>query len=189
MTKILKINTKEIHIFDIDGCIFPAKNNNGKQIIPNEYGFKEIPAEIILDNMKSIKLFPKFVDFYKLITKSKPIEIYFITGRKKKDYLNITLKQLSILKIKKNKDSLIFFPDEKILTRRSYYEFKLYNTLKIIIKDNSSSKINIYDDKYSYFSVLKNRLNDIEINSINYNKINQPEYFWNLKYNEYKNFS
>ena len=183
---MFKIDTKEIHIFDIDGCIFPAKNNDGIQIMPNN--FIEISSKNIINKMKHTDLFPKFIDFYKLITKGiKNIDIYFITGRKKRDYLNITLKQLSVLNTKKNRDNLIFFSDDKLLTKRSYYEFKIYNTLKIIIGDGFTSKINIYDDNTSYFSILKNRLSIVELNNINYNEVKEPEYFWNLKNEEYKN--
>jgi len=183
---MFKIDIKEIHIFDIDGCIFPAKNNDGIQIMPNN--FIEISSKNIINKMKHTDLFPKFIDFYKLITKGiKNIDIYFITGRKKRDYLNITLKQLSVLNTKKNRDNLIFFSDDKLLTKRSYYEFKIYNTLKIIIGDGFTSKINIYDDNTSYFSILKNRLSIVELNNINYNEVKEPEYFWNLKNEEYKN--
>ena len=181
------IEIKEIHIFDIDGCIFPSKNKKGQDIMPNKFESKITPKEII-NKMKRTELFPSFISFYKLISNNiKDTKNYFITGRSKKDFQNITLKQLSILNTKKNRDTLIFFPDNKPLTKRSYYEFKIYQILKIITENNGNSKINIYDDKYQHFIVLEERLKDIELNNINFSKVREPEYFWNLKNEEYKN--
>ncbi len=181
------IEIKEIHIFDIDGCIFPAKNEKGQDIMPNKFESKT-PAKEIINKMKRTKLFPSFINFYKLIANIKDIKNYFITGRGKKDFQIITLKQLSILNTKKNRDTLIFFPDDKSLTKRSYYEFKIYQILKIITENNGLSKINIYDDKSQYFDVLRERLKDMEINNVNYYEVKKPVCFWNIKNLEYKKF-
>jgi len=182
-----KLDWKEIHIFDVDGCIFPSRNKEGVHIMPNEFK-SETPREEIKSRMEKTKLFPSFINFYKLIINNvKDIKIYYITGRKKKHFQIITLEQLSILNTKKGRDTLIFFPDDMNLTRRSYYEFKIYHILKIISENNGNSKINIYDDRFEYFDVLKERLKDIKINNIDYHKVKEPEYFWKIRYEEFKN--
>jgi hypothetical protein len=183
---MFRINSKEIHIFDIDGCIFPMKNNKGEQIMPCEFSSK-FSTEEILNKMIGVELYPSFINFYNLIvSENKKIQIYFITGRKKKDYQIITLEQLSILNTILNRDNLIFFPNKKSITRRSYYNFKIDHILEIINNDNNCSNIYIYDDIFEYFHILRERLND-NIRNICFYDVNEPEQFWFNKYREYKN--
>ncbi|KKM50049.1 hypothetical protein LCGC14_1556440 [marine sediment metagenome] len=184
---MFKLDWKEIHIFDIDGCIFPAKNGKGIHIMPTEFQSKTSREEI-KNRMDKVELFPSFINFYKFVVNNiKHIKFYYITGRNKKNFQIITIEQLSILNTKNNRDTLIFFPDNIILTGKSYYKFKICHIIKIILENNGNSKINIYDDRFEYFDILKERLKDMKINNVDYHKVITPEYFWNIRYEEYNN--
>jgi len=185
---MFKLSTKEIHIFDIDGCIFPARNGNGEHIMPTKFKSKNTTKEIIeiINRMKEVELFSSFIDFYKFVNNNvKQVKNYYITGRDKKNFQIITLEQLSILNTIINRDTIIFFPDKKPLTKKSYYNFKFTHILKIITDDNGLSKINIYDDRFQHYNILKEKLKD-NTNDIHFYMVKEPEQFWDLMLKKYK---
>ncbi|KKM79956.1 hypothetical protein LCGC14_1344620, partial [marine sediment metagenome] len=92
-----------------------------------------------------------------------------------------------ILNTKNNRDTLIFFPDDEYLTGHSYYEFKILHILRIISENNGDSKINIYDDRFQYFDVIKERLEKNAMDNVEFHRTIKPKEFWNIRHEEYIN--
>lgn len=77
--------TKEIYIFDIDGCIMPP-------IISNFGENAEIREKTIneaIRNGHKVKLFPDFINYYKKSCKQAELMV-FITGRKHSEIGKLT---------------------------------------------------------------------------------------------------
>lgn len=132
---------KDIYIFDIDGCIMPNRFQNFTEAMD----LSENLNHIIKDKITNLSLFPEFLEFFKLNC-VKSSAIYFITGRKQKEYGKITERQLGPLKKYKN-FLLKFYPDDKPYIKKEYFNWK-YNTITRIIEyhHNDFENIHIYDD-------------------------------------------
>ena len=85
---------EEIYIFDIDGCIMPPiiSNFNGDNDKSGEKTVNEI-----INNGSKIKLYNEFVKYYKNNCR-KAESVVFITGRKKREFGELTKNHLKPLR-------------------------------------------------------------------------------------------
>ncbi|MFX0069697.1 MAG: hypothetical protein ACFFAO_01195 [Candidatus Hermodarchaeota archaeon] len=151
--------TKEIFVFDIDGCVMPP-------IISNFVENGETRDELIKNALKKgaeIHLYAEFVKYYEKHCK-KADSVLFITGRKKSEFGELTEIQLKSLKNAREFE-IIYYPEELHHTPDEYFEWKSNKIQKIvngyIDKNNSMGKLtkkstfNIFDDLNEYFPILK----------------------------------
>jgi hypothetical protein len=149
---------REVYIFDIDGCvmvpIFANFNND------------ETREKIVVDaiqNGDGIKLYPDFIKYYKI--NCIPAEsIYFITGRKKSEFGDLTDKQLQPL-LKLKKFEVIYYPESKPHKIQDYFDWKVKEIKEIIKRLPKEHLIfHIFDDMNDYFSKLREFAEKWEIN-------------------------
>ena len=159
---------REVYIFDIDGCvmspIFPETNNEKTR--------EKIVGDAV-HNGNGIKLFPDFVKYYKKHCVQAE-SIFFITGRKKREFGRLTKNHLCpLVDIKPFR--VIYYPEAKPQKIRKYLSWKA-KKIKAIIKSTNNKKnfniskkenfkFNIFDDKNNYFSKISKIRNkqDIQI--------------------------
>ncbi|MFW9882160.1 MAG: hypothetical protein ACFFG0_54545 [Candidatus Thorarchaeota archaeon] len=171
---------KQIHIFDIDGCIVSDERKDGSHI----FGGWEEPNrnyEEIAKYIEEKELYSDFINFFNILKLNKPY-IYFLTGRIKSYFEDITIYQLHCLKYF---FSICFYPDDDI-SQRGYLNFKLYKTLGIILEDKGESLIYIYDDVDDYFPRLKQILDICDLHNYILYKVDDPELFWSNQYKRIK---
>ncbi len=149
--------TREIYIFDIDGCIMPPivsnfdDNDNSREDFVNE----------IVDNGSKIKLYTDFIKYYKKNCR-KAESVVFITGRKKSEFGKLTtsqLKPLDHIRIYQ----IIYYPEGKQHKSNEYFEWKIKNIQELIntngknqYKDYSKKLFfKIFDDMDEYFPKIK----------------------------------
>lgn len=175
------LNHKEIHIFDIDGCIMPS-------IFPKDVeGWFD--TEEVIKRMEKQEIYPQFKKFYKLLIENiRDIKIYFLTGRAKDEFLKITIEQLAVLDTRKNRDHLIMnnISTKDVITAEKYFKYKIDKSMKIIVEDNGKSSINIYDDRFSHYPSLKAKVEFLELRNVDFFEVKHPEIFWDCKYEEYE---
>lgn len=139
----------DIFIFDIDGCIMP----NIFSTVDKTKMDDETIIQSRIDRFTDISLFPEFVEFYrKNCTVS--LAVYFITGRKRKDYGKITEFQLTPLKIHKDY-KIKHFPDKKPHILKVYFHWKA-KIIKSIMEKwfKDSIRFYIYDDLEDLFPII-----------------------------------
>lgn len=170
-----------IEIYDIDGCIC-------KSIFPNleeKADIKKLKTKIL-----KTQLYQEFIEYYKRITENNNIKIYFITGRKYKDFGPETKLQLKPLGQDLN---IIFYPDIYSHSKFQYFTFKIRSILKIVaelkkIADVSAQtdlgKINIFDDLCQYYPKLLSIAGKLGFSNIDVHIVKDPEQFWKLKLEE-----
>jgi len=141
----------DIYIFDIDGCIMPNLFQNFKEFKDDS----EIPNFQIKDKVANLHIFPEFLDFYKRNC-SNSLAVYFITGRKRTEYGEITERQLNPLK-KSKRFFLKFYPENKSHFKKDYFDWK-YNIITRIINYHLREFENIYI--YDDFEDIISRLRD-----------------------------
>lgn len=180
---------QEIHIFDIDGCIVPIRNTEGRRILPKEFmNEADFDYSITKKHMKTAYILSEFITFYKFLCSSfDTIQFYFVTGRKKKYLESETLQQFKILISSKNHFIIKYFPDDIEMTRHSYFNFKIYTIGGIIMNDKGNSTIHVYDDRYAYFPVLETWAKNIGLKNLIFHKVDDPQNYWNAMYLNYKN--
>jgi len=131
----------DIYIFDIDGCIMPNRFQNFTEDSDNSDIFKND----IKDEVARLSIFPEFVEFYKHNCVNS-LAVYFITGRKRKEYSKVTEQQLSSLR-KFKQYSLKYYPDDKSHIKKDYFIWK-FDMISNIISQyrHISENFYIYDD-------------------------------------------
>ncbi len=143
---------REIYIFDIDGSIMPSifKNfNTGEKR-------KNIIREAI-KNGNQAGLYPKFIDFYKKNC-IRAESIYFLTGRRYKEFGKLTENQLQIL-IEFRDFRMIYYPERKPYKSHKYFAWKAREIKKIIKKSIKSGKTH-GDVKENFVFYIFDDLND-----------------------------
>lgn len=157
---MIKIHQHDVivNIFDIDGCII-------KDVFSN----KELTTEDIEKTrvmLDKIKPYNTFLDYFKKVCiKENVINNIFITGRKEKDYGEITRKQLKLLN---HTYGISFYPNNLRHIPEQYFQWKIdiiKETSKFMVKINKTFDdfykektkviINIYDDLNQYFEKLE----------------------------------
>ncbi len=174
---------KEIYIFDIDGCVL-------SQVFPNIYDNNTASEEFIKEALKKsedIILFEEFVKFYQenCIT---AYQVFFITGRQKCYFGEVTEKQLSSLKNMRNFE-IIYYPEDKSHTIENYFIWKverveeIFKKYSIAFKNNGDSRneliFKIFDDMTEYFNDINKLAQNLEL-KIFLKPIKNPE-DWNVK--------
>lgn len=143
-----------VFFFDIDGCILPCI----MPVLPNEEKEQIIMVNNIKEKMKGISLYPNFIDFFNRYCKTKNSLVYFITGRKKSQFYDITNEQLFSLSNKKH--NVFYFPEDGIYTVEYYKWWKiemmsgLFNQT-VGCKHNHKYTYFLFDDNTFYFKDLK----------------------------------
>lgn len=145
----LEVSMGDIFIFDIDGCIMP----NVFPIIKDAKNENETINHEILNKASKLSLFPEFIKFYKRNC-VKSLAVYFLTGRKKKYYKQLTEKQLEPIKSYKNY-LIEYFPDDKPYTLKKYFKWKA-NSIKHIMNQWTQDfvRFHIYDDLKELFPII-----------------------------------
>lgn len=158
---------KKVYIFDIDNCIMP-------NVFPNlnEKG----SIEEIRRKLKAISLYPEFIEYFKKITNAPGIKIFFLTGRKSKDFRIETINQLKLLDI--TEEHIIFYPKEYSYSKIRYFVFKIYNILKIAIMNNKYLEVVVFDDKKEYFEKLLKKAEQLNIRKLKLNFVFDSENYW-----------
>ena len=164
----------KIVVFDIDGCtcesFFPNLNEKAN--------IKELREKIL-----ETPLNRDFIQVYKRINKTSGVKIFFLTGRRKKDFREETLEQLKILDI--TPEQIIFFPDNYTHTKIRYNTFKIYSILSLSIQ-NKEAEVIIYDDLDSYYPKLISLGLDLKIPKLSFKHVKNHKRFWVRKLNELK---
>ena len=149
---------KEVYIFDIDGCVMPVifKNSNGTE--PR----KKIISDA-LKNGNKVSLYPEFIEFYKKYCR-EAYSVYFLTGRKYKEFGKLTENQLHKLNDFRN-FQIIYYPERKSYKSHQYFAWKVKEIRRIIKKStkkalqqenmNEILKFNIFDDMSDHFPKIK----------------------------------
>ncbi len=150
---------KEIFIFDIDGCVLP-------QVFPNIYKNNAPNEDFMNEALKKgegVSLFEDFVKFYEKHCKNAH-HVFFMTGRQKRYFGEITEKQLFPLKKIKEFD-IIYYPEEKSHDAEEYFNWKIESLEEIFKKQQKAlaSNLNgrnalmfrIFDDMDEYFPAIK----------------------------------
>ena len=150
--------TREVYIFDIDGCIMPPIFTNFNKNEPR----KKIVKDVI-KNGNNVKLYPNFIEFYRKYCKKAEL-IFFITGRKSSEFGKLTENQLqSLTNIRKYQ--IIYYPESKKHKIKKYFTWKTKEIEKIIKNTIKSKdfidcieekvKFFIFDDLNDYFPRIK----------------------------------
>jgi len=151
-------NMADIYIFDIDGCIMPNLFLNFTEDSDNSGTLNSN----LKDEVARLDLFPEFIEFYRHNCINS-LAIYFITGRKRKDYDKITEQQLFLVRKFKN-FSLKFYPDDKSHIKKDYFVWKFEMITNIISQYRQSyANFYIYDDFKDIIFTLK------KLNSFHHN--------------------
>ena len=169
---IERAKIKRIFFFDIDGCICESFFPNLKE---------KVDINALRRRILETKLFPGFIKYFNIISKHPGMKIYFITGRRAKDFQDETITQLEPLKI--NRKQLIFFPDEYNHSKIRYNNFKIFNILSLAAKREGIEFI-VFDDLDGYFLKLLNLALKMNIKDIKVELVKNPGPFWKLKLNE-----
>ncbi|MFX0137238.1 MAG: hypothetical protein ACFFDN_26610 [Candidatus Hodarchaeota archaeon] len=140
-----------IFIFDIDGCIMPnlfanfgwAGDQDREQVIQE-----------VNKNGMHISLFPAFIKFFKIKCKNAQHN-YFVTGRQRNEFEQLTLKQLEPIYASNYPFSVIWYPSNKQHTVKKYFTWKVY-AIKAIIQHRVKENVQfmIYDDLPDYFKKI-----------------------------------
>ncbi len=172
---------KEVYIFDIDGCIMPSifKNFNGRE--PR----KKIIRDAI-ENGNQAKLYQEFIEFYKNHC-IQAESIYFLTGRKNKEFGRFTESQLQGLTEFKD-FQIIYYPERKSYKSHQYFAWKVKEIRKIIKKSikkvlgeeklKEILKFNIFDDMNNHFPKIK-KIKELSNHQIHL-KVIESKNNWNL---------
>lgn len=149
---------KEVYIFDIDGCIMPSIFKNFDSGKPR----KKIIQDAI-KNGNQTKLYTEFIVFYKKYC-TYAESIYFLTGRKNKEFGKFTETQLQGLTEFKD-FQIIYYPERKSYKSHQYFAWKVKEIRKIIKESikkvleeeklKELLKFNIFDDMNNHFPKIK----------------------------------
>jgi len=148
-----------INIFDIDGCIM-------KDVFSN----KELNIEDIKRTRKllaDIEPYPSFINYYKTkCSEDNVIQNIFLTGRREKDYGEITRNQLK--KVDKIYIAVHFYPKNLRHIPEDYFPWKVKKIEELvsffvkvnkdfdeIYEEKTKVIVNVYDDLNRYFKDLK----------------------------------
>jgi len=162
--------SKTLYFFDIDGCTMPS-------IFPNDlfYNTDIEKLDIIIKAYQEAKrlywdwksngtgLYPNFVEFYKEISKEKPV-ITFITGRQRDIFGWLTRWQLKPLNDINNYYDVEYFPSELNHTKQRYIDFKNVSIGELVPTKRFAGILNIFDDNNDYFQDLKNQFHLAKMN-------------------------
>jgi len=164
----------DVFIFDIDGCIMP-------NIFSIQEKSKKSNSNSNRENMKNLSqlsLYPEFLKFYK-INCPKSIAVYFLTGRKQRDYGTITEKQLRPLQSYKN-FAIKYYPEGKPHKLTEYFKWKAIS-IKVIMNQWKQDfvRFHIYDDLEELFPIIFQKISS-KINDYNV-KLIQTQADWNHK--------
>ena len=153
-----------IFIFDIDGTVMPNLFN--------------LRSKTLVNQIFQLSLYPEFVEFYKNHC-PKSVAVYFITGRKQKDYGMITEKQLRPLKRYKE-FTITYFPEDKPHELEEYFIWKASSIKKIMNQwNNEITRFHIYDDLEGLFPVIFQKISS-KVHFYTLNLI-QAQVDWNNK--------
>ncbi len=169
---------KEIHVFDIDGCVltsqFPNISENNQS---GEKGVREV-----LEISEKVSLFPEFLIFYENRCKVAN-EVIFLTGRQESEFGKLTRNQLKPLE-EIRAYRIYFYPEEKSHRAKEYFDWKVVKIQEIfdsVIKRANSSHIpvnhfvfRIFDDMSDYFSRIKNIAERFNL-TVSLTLINRPK--------------
>lgn len=149
---------REIYIFDIDGCVMPSIFKNFNSGEPR----KKIISDAIKNGIQA-NLYPEFIEFYKKYCRQAEA-IYFLTGRKNKEFGKLTKNQLQILADFRD-FHVIYYPERKSYKSRQYFAWKVKeirkivrnNIIRISIEENLNEtiKFNIFDDMSDHFPKIR----------------------------------
>ncbi|MFW9874152.1 MAG: hypothetical protein ACFFG0_13685 [Candidatus Thorarchaeota archaeon] len=149
---------KEIYIFDIDGSIMlPLFSNFTRN------GSRTGIVKEVIKNGNSVNLYPQFIEFYEKHC-TKAYSVYFITGRKRSEFGDLTEKHLQPLTTI-HPFQIIYYPEGKSNRIRKYFTWKA-KTIKGIIESISNGKnsnnnsletfkFHIFDDMNDYFPKVR----------------------------------
>ena len=152
-----------IFIFDIDGTVMP--------------NLFTLNSKSPLNQISQLSLYPEFVEFYKEHC-SKSLAVYFLTGRKQRDYVMITEKQLRPLKRYKE-FTMIYYPNDKPHELEEYFIWKATTMKKIMNQWNSEiARFHIYDDLEGLFPVIFQKISS-KVHFYTLNLI-QTQVDWNI---------
>lgn len=154
---------KKVYLFDCDGCIMPNlfQNYPLKEQTEKE---REIIINSVINRGLNTKLYPNFLRYY-LKNCIYNSEIFFITGRQKKEFGHLTQTQLLQLQLRIFKDfKIIYYPNERAHKKELYFGWKI-ETIVSLIKDNNCEYI-IIDDLDEHFKELKKLLKNYSVKYI-----------------------
>ena len=143
-----------VFIFDIDGCIMPNifKNYDWDGDQDRETVIKEVNKF-----GKDVPLFPDFIKYYKTFCKNA-LKIYLITGRQEEEFKELTFHNLQPVFDIQYDFTIVWYPPDKKHKAKTYFNWKLNRTKKIIKGYEKSSRkyslklsYHIYDDLVDYF--------------------------------------
>jgi hypothetical protein len=137
---------------------------------------KEVSLPEVRAKILKTPLFPEFVDYFEAIKRTN--KIFFLTGRKFKDYGIETTGQLYELGI--DLQNVIFYPDHFKHEVRPYIDFKVFNILKIAY-NNQNQKVIAYDDMDIYFCKLMRKIEMFGLENIELRILKDPKKAFKLK--------
>lgn len=158
------MNEPKIYFLDIDGCIMPE----AFPTLSEESQTPEIIKGIIDSvnekgqNIKPYKSFSSF--FFNNITKND--YVYFVTGRQRSAFGNLTYQQLYKYLFNDGNIEIIFYPETGKYTADYYFDWK-YQTIKKLLREESTHYI--FDDNGGYFQDLL-KLDDYHCKCYSFNK-------------------
>jgi hypothetical protein len=142
---------KNVFIFDIDGCImsdlfknfsFPPKSEEERRFIIKDVNEKG----------RNVQLYPNFLRYYANNCMDGENNVFFVTGRKRKDFSILTEKQLSVLNCFYKPFDVIYYPEEKEHNKLEYYTWKITKIFELTNKQEDCYII--FDDLTEHFIIL-----------------------------------
>lgn len=137
------------YFLDIDGCIM-------EETFPTLSEERQTPETMkaIIDDVnekgKKVKPYKAFSSFlFNHVTKKD--HVYFITGRQRSAFGNLTYHQLYKYVFDKGNVEIIFYPENGIYTLTYYFSWK-YHTIKKLLREECTHYI--FDDNGGYFKDL-----------------------------------
>ena len=135
----LRCMVSNVFIFDIDGTI-----------MLNQFSLERKTA---LNQISQLSLYPEFIEFYKTYC-SKSLAVYFLTGRKQRNYGFITEEQLRPLRRYKE-FTIKYYPDDKPHELEEYFIWKASSIKEFMNQwNNNVVRFHIYDDLEGLFPFI-----------------------------------
>lgn len=151
-------------VFDIDGTIM-------NDVFKSQENW--LPVEQARNLLRTPKISTNFIKFFYNI---KNCEYYFVTGRTKKSFGDITYEQLSVLNVDLT-NKIIFMPDDMPTTYDNYYLFKITTTTSLFQQSSKTYHI-VFDDRDSYYSSLKQTLEQHNIKNNIFMTVTDWDKWW-----------
>ncbi len=150
-----------VHLLDIDDCIL-------KSNFPN-LSLEDQDVQKIVENVNEMglktKLYPEFLNFAQR-NFDRFSRLFFITGRKRSHFEDLTKFQLKDLANLGLNMEIIYYPEALKHTPSSYNGFKALVINEIIEKYGLAERIYIYDDITDYFDKINKKPN-VSLHEIN----------------------